>query len=103
MASVRRSFESDEEDEENHDRDVYTQLYEYMQRLMEVGAVMVPDTQSKGNDVGDIFMEINCYRMAINCDYSDIVRQLVDVIIDMLMSRFKTEEEWVCVVQRADE
>ena len=52
--------------------------------------------------MGDIFMEINCYRMAINCDYSDIVRQLVDVIIDMLMDRYKTGEEWVCVEQRAE-
>ena len=40
---VTGSFESDEEDDENHDRDVYMQLYEYMQRLMEVCVVMVPD------------------------------------------------------------
>lgn len=35
---VRRRFESDEEDEGNQERDVYTQLFEYMQRLMDVAA-----------------------------------------------------------------
>lgn len=44
-------------------------------------------------------MEINCYRMAINCDYSDIVRQLVAVVIDMLMAQYKTPADWVwCAV-----
>ena len=40
-------------------------------------------------------MEINCYRMAINCDYSDIVRQLVAVIIDTLVAQHPTPEDWV--------
>lgn len=35
---MRGRFESDEEDEGNQERDVYTQLYEYMQRLMDVMA-----------------------------------------------------------------
>ena len=35
---MRRRFESDEEDEGNQERDVYTQLFEYMQRLMDVAA-----------------------------------------------------------------
>ena len=59
-------FESDEEEENelNPDQEAYNGLKEYVSRL----------EQSQGANSDEIYMEINCYRMAINCEYSDILR-----------------------------
>ena len=65
LLTCRFESEDDEEDEAvNGDREVYNGLLEYVRRL----------EQSDGNTLNDVYMEINCYRMAVNCQYDDIVR-----------------------------
>ena len=65
LCECRFESEDDEEDEAvNGDREVYNGLLEYVHRL----------EQSDGNTLNDVYMEINCYRMAVNCQYDDIVR-----------------------------
>ena len=65
FCECRFESEDDEEDEAvNGDREVYNGLLEYVHRL----------EQSDGNTLNDVYMEINCYRMAVNCQYDDIVR-----------------------------
>lgn len=48
----------------NPDQEAYNGLKEYVNRL----------EQSQGANTDEIYMEINCYRMAINCEYSDLLR-----------------------------
>ncbi|KAK8790190.1 hypothetical protein WA588_000357 [Blastocystis sp. NMH] len=77
--------EDDEEDEAvNGDREVYNGLLEYVHRL----------EQSDGNTLNDVYMEINCYRMAVNCQYDDIVRNLVRIMIDAVWHDGMTMDEW---------
>ena len=36
--------------------------------------------QGHGANADEIYMEINCYRMAINCEYSDLLRVLIEIV-----------------------
>ena len=85
---VSQGFESgDEEDEtdDNPDYKCYMGLKDFIKTF----------EQRNGENVRDIITEINCFRMSCNCTYSDIVRNLVIIMIEYCWNSSYTIKEWV--------
>ena len=83
-----QGFESDDEEEEadeNLNNNYYTGLSDFVKNLED----------RHGENMGDILTEINCFRMSCNCSYSDIVRNLVTIMIEFCWKPEDTLEEWV--------
>lgn len=83
-----QGFESDDEEEEtveNLNNNYYLGLSDFVKNLED----------RQGENMADILTEINCFRMSCNCSYSDIVRNLVAIMIEFCWNPKDTLEEWV--------
>ena len=83
-----QGFESDDEEDEsveNLNNNYYNGLNDFVKNLED----------RHGENMADILTEINCFRMSCNCSYSDIVRNLVAIMIEFCWKPKETLDDWV--------
>ena len=92
-----QGFESDNDEDEVENRDYgrFLQSIEFVRRLEQVNSCEINNEQSEGRDLDDIYTEISCFRMSLNCTYEDILDDLVTILIETIWKKEDTIASYV--------
>ena len=92
-----QGFESDNDEDEVENRDYgrFLQSIEFVRRLEQVNSCEINNEQSEGRDLDDIYTEISCFRMSLNCTYEDILDDLVTILIETIWKKEDTISSYV--------
>ena len=94
-----QGFESDNDEDEVENRDYgrFLQSIEFVRRLEQVNSCEINNEQSEGRDLDDIYTEISCFRMSLNCTYEDILDDLVTILIETIWKKEDTVASYVYI------